>query len=94
MAKPSAFVAGLGFPATVALTEAAARLAASGRRVIPLASGDPDLPTPPHIVEAAIQALRDFWLAQAALDMALIGKPNLSAASGPSMAAEAAGPGH
>jgi len=42
-------------------------------------------------VNGAIQALRDFWLAQADLDMALIGKPNLSAASGPSMAAEAAG---
>jgi aspartate aminotransferase len=58
MAKPSASVAALGFPATVALTEAAARLAASGKRVIPLASGDPDLPTPPHIVEAAVRALR------------------------------------
>ncbi len=58
MAKPSATVAALGFPATVALTEAAARLAASGRRVIPLASGDPDLPTPPHIVEAAVRAIR------------------------------------
>ena len=42
-------------------------------------------------VNGSIQALRDFWLAQADLDMALIGKPKLSAASGPSMAAEAAG---
>ena len=45
-------------------------------------------------VNAAIQAKRDFWIAQADLDMALIGKPSLSAASGPSMAAEAAGPSH
>ncbi len=50
-------------------------------------------------VNGAIDALRDFWLAQADLDMALVGKPSLSAAgpgSGPAMAtaAEAAGPGH
>ena len=45
-------------------------------------------------VNAAIQAKRDFWIAQADLDMALIGKPSLSAASGPSMAAEAGGAGH
>ena len=45
-------------------------------------------------VNGAIQALRDFWIAQADLDMALIGKPSLTAASGPSMAAEAAGAGH
>lgn len=58
MAKPSAVVAGLGFPATVALSEVAAGLVASGKRVIALASGDPDLPTPPHIVEAAVRAVR------------------------------------
>ena len=45
-------------------------------------------------VNAAIQAKRDFWIAQADLDMALIGKPSLSAAAGPSMALDAAGPGH
>ncbi|GCL65584.1 TolC family protein [Pseudaquabacterium pictum] len=45
-------------------------------------------------VNASIEALRDFWIAQADLDMALIGKPSLSAAAGPAMAAEAAGPGH
>lgn len=45
-------------------------------------------------VNGAIQALRDFWIAQADLDMALIGKPNLSAAVGPAMAAPAASPGH
>ena len=41
-------------------------------------------------VNGAIQALRDFWIAQADLDMALIGKPSLAAAAGPAMAAEAA----
>ncbi len=45
-------------------------------------------------VNASIGALRDFWIAQADLDMALIGKPNLTAATGPSMAAEATAAGH
>jgi outer membrane protein TolC len=45
-------------------------------------------------VNAAIEAKRDFWIAQADLDMALIGKPGLTPAAGPAMAAEAAGPGH
>ena len=40
-------------------------------------------------VNSYIDALRDFWIAQADLDMALIGKPSLSAAAGPAMAAEA-----
>ena len=42
-------------------------------------------------VSAAIDALRDFWLAQADLEMALIGKPNLAASAasaGPAMAAD------
>ncbi len=45
-------------------------------------------------VNAAIEALRDFWIAQADLDMALIGKPGLAAAAAPAKAAEPAGPGH
>jgi outer membrane protein TolC len=48
-------------------------------------------------VNAAIEAKRDFWIAQADLDMALIGKPSLAAALGAataSPAAEAAGAGH
>ena len=45
-------------------------------------------------VNASIEALRDFWLAQADLDMALIGKPSLAAASGPAMAAETGAAGH
>ncbi len=48
-------------------------------------------------VNASIEALRDFWIAQADLDMALIGKPSLAAAAGPTgmaSAAEAAGAGH
>ena len=38
-------------------------------------------------VNGAIQALRDFWIAQADLDMALIGKPSLASSTG-----SAAGP--
>ena len=46
-------------------------------------------------VHAAIDALRDFWIAQAELDMAIVGKLSLSAAPGPSPAkAEAGGAGH
>ena len=41
-------------------------------------------------VNAAIEAKRDFWIAQADLDMALIGKPSLMPSAGP---ASAAGPG-
>ena len=42
-------------------------------------------------VNAAIEARRDFWLAQADLDMALIGKPSLTPAAGPAMAADNGG---
>jgi outer membrane protein TolC len=42
-------------------------------------------------VNTSIDALRDFWLAQADLDMALLGKPSLSSAAGPATAAEAGG---
>ena len=45
-------------------------------------------------VHDAIQSLRDFWIAQADLDMALIGTPSLAAAAGPAMSAPAAGAGH
>ena len=37
----------------------AAALAATGREVINLGIGQPDFPTPPHIVEAAVKALHD-----------------------------------
>ena len=45
-------------------------------------------------VNSAIEALRDFWLAQADLDLALIGKPSLALPAGPAMAAEPAGANH
>src|ERR1700750_2177004 len=34
-------------------------LAAQGRDIVNLGIGQPDFPTPPHIVEAAVRALRD-----------------------------------
>ena len=39
-------------------------------------------------VQGYIDALRDFWIAQADLDMALIGKPSMSAAPSAGMAAQ------
>ncbi len=46
-------------------------------------------------VNTYIESLRDFWIAQADLDMALIGKPSLATASGPAMATgDAGGAGH
>ena len=37
----------------------AKRLEAAGRRVVHLEIGEPDMPTPPHVVEAGVRALRD-----------------------------------
>lgn len=46
-------------------------------------------------VNGAIDALRDFWVAQSDLDMALVGKPSLTPVTGPGMAPAAArNPGH
>lgn len=45
-------------------------------------------------VNTSIEALRDFWMAQADLDMALIGRPNMVAASSAGAMAPDAGPAH
>ncbi len=46
-------------------------------------------------VNSYIESLRDFWIAQADLEMALIGKPSLAAAAGPATGAtDAGGAGH
>ncbi len=37
----------------------AQQLAAEGRSIVNLGIGQPDFPTPPHVVEAAVKALRD-----------------------------------
>src|SRR2546423_14966492 len=38
---------------------AARRLEAGGHQVVHLEIGEPDMPTPPHVVEAGVRALRD-----------------------------------
>jgi len=45
-------------------------------------------------VNGYIEALRDFWIAQADLDMALVGRPGTSPTAPSSMSAPAATPGH
>jgi outer membrane protein TolC len=45
-------------------------------------------------VNASIEALRDFWIAQADLDMTLIGKASPTPAAGPAMAAEGRAAAH
>ena len=49
----------LGEENAFAVLARATDLAARGRDIINLGIGQPDFPTPPHIVEAGIQALRD-----------------------------------
>src|SRR6187200_2259321 len=44
---------------TVAVSQKVRDLAARGVSVINMGGGDPDFATPPHIVEAAVQALRN-----------------------------------
>lgn len=44
---------------TVAVTAKAAELKRAGHNVIGLGAGEPDFPTPPHIVDAAIAAMRN-----------------------------------
>ncbi len=57
--KPlSSMLAGIPPSATLAVNDKAKALKAAGRDVIALAGGDPDFPTPPHVVEAAFTAIR------------------------------------
>jgi aspartate aminotransferase len=44
---------------TIAITQKARSLKAAGRDVIALSAGEPDFPTPEHICEAAIAAIRN-----------------------------------
>ena len=59
MARISHRVGAIAESATMAITEKARLLKASGRPVISLGAGEPDFPTPDHVVEAAIAACRD-----------------------------------
>lgn len=49
----------LGTESAFTVLARAKQLEAAGRDVLHLEIGEPDFPTPPHIVEAAIRALRD-----------------------------------
>jgi aspartate/methionine/tyrosine aminotransferase len=59
MARISIRVGAIAESATMAITEKARQLKASGRPVISFGAGEPDFPTPDHIVEAAVAAARD-----------------------------------
>ncbi len=54
----------LGTETAFSVLARAGQLAREGRDIINLGIGQPDFPTPPHIVEAAVKALRDGapWL--------------------------------
>ena len=54
----SNLVNGLNPSATVEIQETLAALTAQGVDIVRLNAGEPDMPTPPHIVEAAIEALK------------------------------------
>ena len=49
----------LGTESAFEVLARATRLRAQGRDIVNLGIGQPDFPTPPHIVEAAVRALRD-----------------------------------
>ncbi len=52
-------LAALGTESAYVVLAAAKRLEAAGHRVLHLEIGEPGMPTPPHVVEAGIRALRD-----------------------------------
>ncbi|MGL4650547.1 MAG: pyridoxal phosphate-dependent aminotransferase [Caldilineaceae bacterium] len=58
--KPlSTLVASIAPSPTAMMMQMGRDLARAGKEVINLAGGEPDFPTPPHIVEAALRAIRD-----------------------------------
>ncbi len=59
MLKPAAAMSRLGTETAFEVLARANALTATGRDIINLGIGQPDFQTPPHIVEAACQALRD-----------------------------------
>ena len=59
MGRISLRLAAVAESATLASEAKAKALAASGEPVVSFGAGEPDFPTPPHIVEAAIAACRD-----------------------------------
>jgi aspartate aminotransferase len=59
MARISTRIAAIAESATLAVDAKAKALQAAGEPVIGFGAGEPDFPTPPHIVEAAIAACAD-----------------------------------
>ena len=59
MPSPTQLAKKIAKSPTIAMNDKAKQLAAEGHAVIGLAGGEPDFDTPPHIVEAAMKALRD-----------------------------------
>lgn len=55
----SARLLGIEESATMAISDRARRLKSEGRDIISYGAGEPDFPTPQHVVEAAIQAAQD-----------------------------------
>ncbi len=59
MNRTSALLAGIAESATLAVDAKAKALKAQGENVIGFGAGEPDFPTPEHVVEAAVRACRD-----------------------------------
>ncbi len=59
MIEPVSAFARIGEENAFAVLARASALAAQGKDIINLGIGQPDFPTPPHIAEAAIKAIRD-----------------------------------
>ncbi|MFM8268093.1 MAG: pyridoxal phosphate-dependent aminotransferase [Ilumatobacteraceae bacterium] len=59
MKRTSARLAAIAESATLAVDAKAKALKATGENVIGFGAGEPDFPTPEHIVEAAVRACRD-----------------------------------
>ncbi|MDE2853608.1 MAG: pyridoxal phosphate-dependent aminotransferase [Chloroflexota bacterium] len=59
MPNPTQLAKQISASPTIAMNDKAKQLAAEGRSVIGLAGGEPDFDTPPHIVEAAVKAIKD-----------------------------------
>src|SRR5512132_3064089 len=57
--RPSRRVAAIAGSATLAIDARAKGLKAAGEDVIGFGAGEPDFPTPPHIVEAAVAACHE-----------------------------------
>ncbi len=59
MKRTSALLAGIAESATLAVDAKAKALKAQGENIIGFGAGEPDFPTPDHVVEAAVSACRD-----------------------------------